>query len=322
MRKSETRPAAAWSIHTTRDAATASVHSDDANVQRFLAAAHADNTLRAYASDLRHFMNWGGMLPATPESIARYLAHFATRLSSATLTRRVTALGRAHEQRGLQSPTDSELVRATLHGIKRALGSAQRQVAPLLKQDIVRMVRGLSGHVGLRDRALLLVGFCGALRRSELIGLDVADVTFVEEGVLLRLRRSKTDQIGQGRVVAVPRASGRQCAVRALQAWLAAAQLTSGPVFRRVDRYGNVTSQRLSAQSVALIVKRLASAAGLDARQYAGHSLRAGFATHAARAGASAMSIRAQTGHKSDAMLQRYIRDAELFRDNPNRRIW
>lgn len=310
------------STHAANDANVAVLHSDDPHVQHYLAAAHADNTLRAYSSDLKHFLAWGGTLPATPESVARYLAHFATTLSCATLTRRATAIGRAHRQQGMPSPTQHELVRATLHGIMRSKGTAQRQVAPLLKQDIVRMVKGLRDLSGLRDKALLLVGFAGALRRSELVALDVSDVQISTQGAILKLRRSKTDQTGEGREVALPRVKGRHCPVRALQSWLTVAEIDSGALFRRINRYGQVLTQRLSAQSVALIIKQRAQAAGLDAERYAGHSLRAGFATHAARAGASALSIRAQTGHKSDAMLQRYIRETQKFRNNANRRIW
>jgi site-specific recombinase XerD len=298
------------------------MQSSDPGVQRYLAAAHANNTLCAYQSDLRHFMNWGGNIPATAESVARYLAHFASILSCATLSRRTTAIGRAHRQQGFPSPTDSELVRATLHGIRRSVGTSQRQVAPLLKQDIVRMVKGLHGFAGLRDKAMLLVGFAGAMRRSELVGLDCADVEFVAEGALIHLRRSKTDQTGRGRTIALPKVAGRYCPVRVLQSWLTAAEIGSGPLFRRINRYDQVLKDRLSPQSVALIIKQHARSAGLDPARYAGHSLRAGFATHAARAGASSISIRAQTGHKSDAMLQRYIRDNQLFRDNPNQRIW
>jgi integrase len=157
---------------------------------------------------------------------------------------------------------------------------------------------------------------------AALVGLDLRDVQFTTQGALLTLRRSKTDQTGEGREVALPRVKGRYCPVRALQSWLIGAAVDSGPLFRRMNRYAQVLAQRLSAQSVALIIKQHAERVGLDPRQYSGHSLRAGFATHAARAGASTLSIRAQTGHKSDAMLQRYIRSSQPFRDNANRRIW
>ena len=292
------------------------------SVRSYLAAALADNTLLAYRSDLKHFIAWGGVIPAAPESVANYLAGYATILSCATLSRRVVAIGRAHTAQGLLSPAHSELVTATLQGIRRIRGRPPRQVAPLLMNDVVQLVRGLTGLRGLRDKALLLIGFAGALRRSELVSLDVDDVQFVAEGALIRLRRSKTDQEGRGRVIAIPCTGGRDCPPCALRAWLHATHIVSGALFRGVNQYGQLLQQRLSAQSVALVIKGRAAAAGLDAARYSGHSLRAGFATNAAKAGASAISIRAQTGHKSDAMLQRYIRDGDLFRNNPNLKIW
>jgi site-specific recombinase XerD len=291
-------------------------------VRSYLAAALADNTLRAYRNDLKHFIDWGGAIPATPECVANYLAGYATILSCATLSRRVVAIGRAHTTQGLLSPAHSELVTATLQGIRRIRGRPPRQVTPLLMNDVAQLVLGLKGLRGLRDKALLLIGFAGALRRSELVSLDVGDVQFVAEGALIRLRRSKTDQEGRGRVIAIPCTGGRECPPCALRAWLQKALIGTGALFRRINQYDQLLPQRLSAQSVALVIKERAAAAGLDAARYSGHSLRAGFATNAAKAGASALSIRAQTGHKSDAMLQRYIRDGDLFRNNPNLKIW
>lgn len=294
----------------------------DAAVCSYLAAALADNTLRAYRCDLKHFIAWGGTIPASPECVATYVARHALLLSSATLSRRVVAIGRAHSAQGLPSPTTAELVRATLRGIRRKRGSAQRQVAPLQKADVVRLVSGLQGIRGARDKALLLIGFAGAFRRSELVSLDIEDVEFVAEGVVIRLRRSKTDQEGRGRIVAIPYVRGRHCPCRALQAWLQVSGIEIGPLFRGVSRHDRVLPDRLTAQSVALIIKQRAAAVGLDPRRYSGHSLRAGFATSAAQSGAASMSIRAQTGHQSDATLQRYIRNSQLFVDNPNRKVW
>jgi integrase len=169
---------------------------------------------------------------------------------------------------------------------------------------------------GARDRALLLVGFAGAFRRSELVGLTVADAAFSSEGLTITLRRSKTDQEGQGRKVGLPYGStAATCPVRALQAWLDAAAVTAGPLFRSVDRHGNVGGA-LGDRDVARIVKRVAEAAGIDPANVAGHSLRAGLATTAAKAGKAAHVIMKQTGHRSVAMVQRYVRDAELFSDN------
>lgn len=294
----------------------------DATVRQYLGAALAANTVRAYQADLKHFIAWGGKIPATPELLARYLAQQATSTAGSTLSRRLVAIERAHAAEGFASPTKSELVRTTLRGIRRTQGKAIRQVAPLLKSQLVAMVRGLRGLRGLRDRALLLIGFASAMRRSELVSLNIEDIQFFDEGLTIRLRQSKTDQEHQGRDIAIPWVRGRHCPGRCLQKWLEASGITTGALFRRVNRYDQVLPQRLSAQSVALIVKQRAAAAGLDASKFSGHSLRAGFVTDAAKNGTTSSSIRMQTGHKSDTMLQRYIRGGQIFRDNPNLKIW
>ena len=173
------------------------------------------------------------------------------------------------------------------------------------------------GILGTRDRALLLVGFSSACRRSELVGLDHQDVQPTSDGLVLTLRRSKTDQEGAGRSIGVPYGSDpNTCPVRSLAAWLDASGITAGPIFRPINRHGHVGSSRLSDRSVALIVKKYAAAAGLGPQHYSGHSLRAGLATSAAAAGASERAIMAQTGHRSAAMVRRYIRDGSLFREN------
>ena len=294
----------------------------DSSVRQYIDAALADNTLRAYRADLKHFIAWGGVIPATPEQVASYLAHHATSLAYTTLSRRLIAIARAHIAQGLHSPTNSMIVRATLKGVRRSRCCAVRQVSPLQKSHVLQMVRGLQGLRGLRDTALLLIGFASAMRRSELVSLDVEDVQFSEQGAIIRLRRSKTDQEGQGRDIAIPRFRGRNCPIRNLLAWIEASGITSGALFRQVNRYDQLLPHRLMAQSVALIVKQRAAAAGFDPRLLSGHSLRAGFVTNAANGGATSASIRAQTGHKSDAMMQRYIRNSQLFSNNPNLKIW
>ena len=294
----------------------------DPAVRQYLDASLASNTLVAYGSDLKHFAAWGGVIPSTSEQVANYVAYFATRLAESTISRRLVAIAHAHTIQGLASPTNTALVRATLKGVRRARGRATRQVAALQKSHLLQMIKGLTGLTGLRDTALLMIGFAGAMRRSELVALDVEDVRLTEEGALIRLRRSKTDQEGRGREIAIPRVRGRYCPCRVLEAWLKAAEITTGALFRQVNRYGQVSPVRLSPQSVALIIKLRARGAGLDATRFSGHSLRAGFATNAAKQGASTSSIRGQTGHKSDAMLNRYIRNAELFSDNPLSKIW
>lgn len=285
-------------------------------VREYLNASLSENSRRAYCSDLAHFIAWGGSVPANPEQVAAYLAAHAGKHRAATLARRLVSIGKAHLAQDYPSPTDTELVRATLRGIRNTHGSAQRQVAPALKEDVLQMVCGLTGIKGVRDKALLLVGFAGAFRRSELVALSLADVEYVKQGLVIHLRTSKTDQEGQGRKVAIPYARGAICPVLALQEWLEAAEIKDGPVFRPVNRHGVVADVALSAQAVALVVKARAKAVGLDPERYAGHSLRSGLVTSAAQLGVSSWKIRQQTGHASDAMLARYIRDANIFVDN------
>lgn len=291
-------------------------------VDQYLQASLSENTRRAYSNDIQHFLQWGGRIPATPECVASYLAIYAEQLSLATLSRRVVAIGKAHTVKRLPSPTHSELVKATLRGIRRIYGCSQRRVKPTLLLDVQRMVKGLLATKGLRDKALLLIGFAGAFRRSELVSIHVEDLQFVEEGLVIHLRRSKTDQIGEGREVAIPFVRGKYCPVKATKDWLAHSGIKSGSLFRRIDRYRHVMKQGLTAQSVALIVKQRAEATGLDAQHYSGHSLRAGFVTSAAIRGVSGWKIRQQTRLKSEAVMQRYIRDSHLFTDNAVGMIW
>lgn len=286
------------------------------SVAELVHAALSDSSRCAYQADLTHFLAWGGSVPCTPEIIARYLADHAGQLSVATLCRRLVGIGKAHTSQNFPSPTKSDLVKAVMKGIRRTYGSAQRQVSPAIKEDVLAMVNGLAGIKGIRDRALLLVGFAGAFRRSELVSLTTEDVDFAKQGLLIRLTRSKTDQEGRGRKIAIPYARGSVCAVDALQAWLDAASISNGLIFRSVSRHGKVSAAGLSAQSVALVVKERALAVGLDPVKYSGHSLRAGLVTSAIHAGVSSWKVRAQTGHSSDAMLARYVRDANIFVDN------
>ena len=285
-------------------------------VRGYLQSSLSDNSRRAYRSDLNHFLSCGGSIPATSEAVAEYLAAHADQHSPATLCRRLVSIGKAHTSQGYSSPTDSDLVRATLRGIRHSHGSAQRQVAAALKEDVLAMVSGLSGIKGVRDRALLLLGFAGAFRRSELVSLNVADIAQTNQGVIVQVRFSKTDQEGRGRKVAIPFARGVVCPVLALQQWLDDSGIADGAIFRGVDRHGVISDKRLTPQAVALVIKERAKAAGLDPANYSGHSLRSGLVTSAAMAGVSSWKIRQQTGHKSDAMLARYIRDANIFIDN------
>jgi integrase len=201
--------------------------------------------------------------------------------------------------------------------------TSQTVKAPVVTDDLKRMVARIPMEtlIGIRDRALLLIGFAGAFRRSELVALQMADIQDVPEGLLITLKRSKTDQEGAGRKVAIPYGSTFEtCPVRGLKAWLLMANITSGPLFRSIDRHGNI-GKSLSDQSVALLVKKYVDAVGLDADLFSGHSVRAGLATSAAIAGVSERSIMQQTGHKSSAMVRRYIRDSNLFRENAAARV-
>lgn len=280
-------------------------------------ASIADNTRRAYQSDLRHFIDWGGAVPATDVMIADYLATYAGTLSVATLSRRVASIAKAHTSKGLQSPTVSDLIKTTLRGIKRVHGSPQRASEPLLIEDLLRIMNMLGDKPkDVRDRALLLVGFAGGFRRSELVALDVRDIRHVRQGITVTIRRSKTDQSGTGREIGIPFARGRFCPVKAMEAWLQLACIQDGPIFRAVDRHGQVSVGQLSPEAVASVVKARATEIGLDSSNYSGHSLRAGLATSAAMAGVSSLDIRKQTGHTSDAMLARYVRSGELFTNN------
>ena len=249
--------------------------------------------------------------------MASYLASHAEALSVAALVRRTATISKAHEARGLPNPCRFEIVRATLRGIKRTRGIAQREAKPLLREDLFRVLDAMGDGVkDVRDRALLLIGFAGGFRRSEIVGLNCDDIERVRQGLIITLRRSKTDQEGAGRKIGIPWGRTCHCPVLALEHWLGVSGIEDGPVFRPVDRHSNVTSERLSGEAVSLIVKERVAAASIDPTGFSGHSLRAGFATSAVQAGVSTLKIRSQTGHASDAMLSRYVRDGELFLGN------
>jgi site-specific recombinase XerD len=302
----------------------------------YVVAAKAPNTVRAYRADWSDFAAWCGQhrlepLPAAPETVTLYLTALAGQKKAATLQRRLSAISQAHQAAGLEPPTKAAAVRTVWAGIRRTHGTAQQGKAPVVVAELRRMVDALpSSTLGVRDRALLLLGFAGAFRRSELVGLDVADVRPTADGLVVTLRRSKTDQEGAGREVGIPYGSTpATCPVRAVRAWLEVhahrANLAFGtvalPLFHRVDRHGRQLPGRLSDRAVARVVQRTARAAGLDAATYAGHSLRAGLATSAAAADVPERVIAQQTGHKSMTVLRRYIRSGSLFRENAAARV-
>ncbi len=295
-----------------------------AQAQDYLRQAKSPATRKTYARDWQHFREWCNghgrtELPAEPETVALYFSEMAQTLKVATLEKRIAALSQAHQMAGFASPTQEILVRAVMAGIRRAKGTGQTGKRPLLTADIRALAAALPNTpAGHRDRAVLLLGFAGGFRRSELVGLDVGDLRFLDEGLIVTLRRSKTDQEGQGREVGIPYGSTpATCPVRAIAAWVAVRkQEGSEALFQPINRHGHLLPGRLTDQSVALILKRLAGPAGIDRATVAGHSLRSGLATSAAQAGVPERAIMAQTGHRSLTTLRRYIRSGSLFLEN------
>ena len=322
---------------------------DAERARAFARAATAPNTKRAYRADWADFCAWCDTrgvtaLPASPETVSLYIASRAevgpddddgqptAGLKVSTLERRLSAINQAHRQTGHDAPASrrDEPLHSVWAGITRTKGVAVDKVSPTLPDDLRHMVealpRGEDGEWTLaakRDRALLLVGFAGALRRSELVAIEAGHVQFTAEGLRLRLPRSKADQEGRGTTLGIHYGRTPQtCPVRAMRSWLAAGREATGaplvgPVFRKVDRWGRLWETGLTPGAVAKLVKRAASRAGLDAALYSGHSLRAGFATQAARAGKHERSIMAHTRHKSERVLREYIREGALFDENP-----
>lgn len=290
----------------------------------------AASTRRGYRSDWRDFSAWCdrmqlAAMPALPATVASYFAHLAdSGRSAGTIARRVAAIAYAHKLKGADSPTTVEAVRQVLRGIRRRIGVKPVQKAPATARAIGAMVANIpdGGITGIRDRAILLLGFAAALRRSEIVDLKVNDLEFSPDGVLVHIRKSKTDQEGQGTIIAVPR-GGKLQPVEAIEAWLAAAKVTNslakvttGPLFVSIDRHGNVSPKALSDKSIADIVKRYAAAAGLDPKIFSGHSLRAGFVTSALEHGADLFKVMDVTRHKRVETLKVYDRRAQAFRNH------
>jgi site-specific recombinase XerD len=291
----------------------------------FARASKAKATQDAYASDFRIFEAWCrqrglSALPAAPATVAGFLAaQAALGKRASTLGRRLASIKYFHGIAGEPSPTGDEIIKATLSGIRRSIGSA-----PVRKRaatsDIVLGMVGTAGNETLRqlrDRAILLIGFASAMRRSELVAANVEDLEWTTEGVMIRIRRSKTDQEGQGASVAVPKGE-TACPVAALKAWLEAAGIVDGAVFRRIlnKRNQRVTDRRLAARNIARIVKDNAERLGFDPSTFGAHSLRSGLVTSAVKRGVNLLKICDQTRHKSVEMLRVYCRDAELFNGN------
>lgn len=292
--------------------------------------AKSENTRRAYLSDWEDFQAWCqdhsvSPCPAAAQTVALYLTDRARTRKPATLGRRLAAISSYHQAAGQLSPTASVEVRIVLSGIRRKKGTARVRKKPFPVPDLTSAVLKMPDTLlGLRNRALLLIGFAGALRRSELVALrwDQLELVGGQGGLKITIEKSKTDQEGEGRAVGIPFGGNpATCPVRAMEAWRQASGLTTGPVFRVVGRAGKVMDERLSDKAVARLVKQAAKAAGLNPQEFSAHSLRAGLATAAAAAGASERSIMQQTGHRDLKTAGTYIRDGSLFRDNAAAKI-
>jgi integrase len=292
-----------------------------AEIDATMAYAEAEKaaaTRTAYAADWKDFAAWCAARAATPLPahqglVAAYLSALAQSGRKASIIgRRAAAIAHRHKLAGHEPPTNGEGVKTTLRGIRRSIGTARLQKAPATHDLVGQMLAACPDNLrGLRDKALIAFGFATAMRRSELVALTVEDLTWVEDGVRVLIRRSKTDQEGEGQCIAVPHGY-RLRPVEHLKRWLEAAAISSGPLFREVSR-GRVGEQALTAQVVALRTKRLAKLAGLDPATLSGHSLRSGYITSAARSGASIWKLADQSRHRSLDTLRGYVRDGQLF---------
>ena len=283
----------------------------------------ATSTQEGYAADFRLFTAWceaNGLpnLPATIPSVATYVAIEAQRgIKPATIERRLAAIRYTHIEAGYGSPTDSRHIRDVMAGIRNTHGTAPDRKAPATADCLAAMLARVPTDTltGKRDRAMLALGFSAALRRSELVALTVDDLEAVPEGLRLTVRRSKTDQTGEGYVIAIP-AGTKLRPLWALHAWLEASGIVSGPLFRQINKAGRVSAEGLTGRTVANLVKQYAAAAGLEAAEFSGHSLRAGFITSAAASGATIWKMQAVSRHKTLEVLSGYVRDAEAFKDH------
>lgn len=298
--------------------------------KRYAKKSRADSTWRAYENDWRQFEAWCTKvelppLPADPDTVAMFVAsQAADGLNPSTLDRRLAAIRLVHLGAGYASPHNTIKVTEVMRGIRRDWGRPPEKKAAAVDGDIKRMADAIepATRKGLRDRALLLFGFAGAFRRSELVALNTWNLEEREEGLKVTIEQSKTDQEAKGQVIAIVRQpDSPYCPIQALQDWLTVAEIDRGALFRRMFRGDKVGTARLSAQSVALVIKEYASRAGLDWERYAGHSLRSGFLTSAARNRASIFKMADQSRHKSLDILREYVQNEELFEENPGERL-
>ena len=298
-----------------------------------LKSSKANNTVRAYKSDFKDFglfcaQNGFKSLPTEPKIISLYLTHLSTKdAKMSTLKRRLVSIGVIHKLKGHYLDTKHPSIIENMMGIKRRKGSIQRGKKPILISHLKQIINVIDQQKTeeikkLRNRSIILVGFSGGFRRNELVSLDFDDLDFVSEGLKISLKRSKTDQFGEGTVKGLPYFDNpKYCPVVSLQEWLKISNICSGPLFRRFTKGSNLSENRLTDQTVALIIKEYLKLAGIDSQNYSGHSLRSGFATSAAESGAEERSIMAMTGHKSTEMVRRYIKEANLFKNNALNKI-
>ncbi len=293
----------------------------------------AINTVRAYKSDFNDFglfcaKNGFKSLPSEPKIVSLYLTHLSTKSAKmSTLKRRLVSIGVIHRLKGHYLDTKHPTIIENIMGIKRRKGSIQRGKKPILinnLKDIINVIDQVNKQEikKLRDRSIILIGFSGGFRRNEIVSLDYEDLDFVSEGLKINLKRSKTDQFGEGSVKALPYFDSlKYCPVVSLQKWIEISKINSGPLFRRFIKGSNLSENRLTDQTVALLIKKYLQLAGIDSKNYSGHSLRSGFATSAAESGAEERSIMAMTGHRSTEMVRRYIKEANLFKNNALNKI-
>jgi site-specific recombinase XerD len=293
----------------------------------------ANNTVRAYKSDFNDFglfcsQNGFKSLPSEPKIVSLYLTHLSTKNAKiSTLKRRLVSIGVIHKLKGHYLDTKHPSIIENIMGIKRRKGSIQKGKKPILINNLKQIINVIDQQKKdeikkIRDRTIILIGFSGGFRRNELVSLDYDDLEFVSEGVKITLRRSKTDQFGEGSVKALPYFdSSKYCPVVSLQKWIEISKIDSSSLFRRFTKGSNLSKNRLTDQTVALLIKEYLKLAGIDSKNYSGHSLRSGFATTAAELGAEERSIMAMTGHKSTEMVRRYIKDANLFKNNALNKI-
>jgi len=293
-----------------------------------LQSSKANNTVRAYKSDFNDFglfcaQNGFKSLPTEPKIVSLYLTHLSTRdIKMSTLKRRLVSIGVIHKLKGHYLDTKHTIIIENMMGIKRRKGSAQKGKKPLLINNLKLIINVIDEYNNedikkFRDRSIILIGFSGGFRRNEIVSLDYDDLDFVTEGLKINLKRSKTDQFGEGSVKGLPYFDNAlYCPVLSLKNWIEISNINSGPLFRRFSKGSKLSNNRLTDQTVALLIKKYLKLANIDSKNYSGHSLRSGFATTAAESGAEERSIMAMTGHKSTEMVRRYIKEANLFKNN------